>query len=54
MRPKYRQPYSIKEFRVENPSIEYHLRMKQHHREKYINKYKDSKLTRRLYNDKEV
>jgi len=45
---KYRQPYSIKDYKVENPSLEYHLKMKQHHREKYNEKFKESKLVRRL------
>jgi len=45
---KYRQPYSIKDYKVENPSLEYHLKMKQHHREKYIAKFENSKLIRRL------
>ena len=48
MKPKYRQPYSINEYRLENPTLEYHLKMKQHHREKYKSKYLDSKLTKRL------
>ena len=48
MKPKYRQLYSINEYRLENPALEYHLKMKQHHREKYKSKYLDSKLTKRL------
>jgi len=44
----YRQPYSIKEFRVENPALEYHLKQKQHHREKYQNKYLNNKYAKRL------
>jgi hypothetical protein len=40
-KPKYRQPHSIKEFRVENPVLEYHLKLKQHHREKYLTKYEN-------------
>jgi hypothetical protein len=28
----YRQPHSINEFKVENPALEYHLKLKQHHR----------------------
>jgi len=44
----YRQPHSINEFKVENPALEYHLKLKQHHREKYQNKYQESKSTKRL------